>query len=373
MALRNKVLKIFLLFVGVSFNQKAYSKIILPELLAKQAVANIRFLSQDGKFTYYQKNSGSLLYSSNYKVFEMIKASSGTQYTVIGSNSRKKIIVMQNENFHTFYSLRSREKIYLVDFGGTTLREIGKGANAQLHQDDTWLSYYDYYSKTITFESTANSASRFSIKLNNRINPYFTPQVVMSDQNTIFYSDLGENGSVGLLQYQRTTGKSELVFKAKTPMVRAEICLNNNQLIMSLIGLNSSQEGTSISKISLPVTKDISNREIVYTSPINDVGQLICNTSNNLITFIKNYGESDQFITDVVELNLLTKEVKLLSEMRTITSVMNMDGTILAIDKGKYFIVKGNLDFKNIDSLKSLPPAGFGEAIKKIDEELNNE
>ena len=57
------LLKIFLsLFMLTSVQ----AKIVLPELLAKQAVSNIRYLSQDGKFTYYQKRSGSLLFSSNY-------------------------------------------------------------------------------------------------------------------------------------------------------------------------------------------------------------------------------------------------------------------------------------------------------------------
>ncbi len=372
MAYVNNLFIVSLFTILFSLSNEAKAKIILSELLAKQAVGNIRFLSQDGKFTYYQKNSGSLLFSSNYKVFEMLKGTPGTQYTLIGSSARKKIIILQNESFHTFYSLRSKEKILLIDYGGTSAREVAKGSNAQLHQDDSWISYYDHYTKTLTFESTANSAARFSIKLNNRINPYFTPQVIMSDQNTVYYTDLGENGAVGLLQFQRTTAKSELIYKAKSPMVRAEVCLNNNQLIMSLTGINFSKEGTSITKINLPF-KDFSSRESVYSSLVSDIGQLICDFKDNQITFIKNFGTNDQPSPDIIDLDLTNKETKMLSEMHTLTSVINMDGTMLALDKGKYFIVKGSLDFKNIDSLKSLPPGGFGEAIKKIDQDLNNE
>jgi len=348
------------------------AKIILSELLAKQAVGNIRFLSQSGKFTYYQKNSGSLLFSSNYKVFEMLKGPTGTQYSLIGTSTRKKIAITQNINFNTFYSLRSKENIFLVDYGGTEVREVGKGSNIQLHQEDTWISYYDFYTRTLTFESTANSATRFNIKLNNRSNPYFTPQVVMSDQDTVYYTDLGENGITGLLQYKRTTNKSELIYKLKNPMIRAEICLNNNQLIMSMYGLNFSKEGSVITKINLPF-KDFTSRESIYSSNVNDIGQLVCDFKENSIVFIKNFGTNDQMSPDVVELDLKTKETNRLSEMFTITSLLNMDGTLLALDKGKYFIVKGSLDFKNIDSLKSLPPGGFGEAIKKIDQDLSDE
>ncbi|MBC7713366.1 MAG: hypothetical protein H7177_08505, partial [Rhizobacter sp.] len=205
MALKNNLLMALALFASTI----AQAKIVLPELLAKQAVSNIRYLSQDGKFTYYQKRSGSLLFSSNYKVFEMIKGEIGTQYTVIGTPARKKIIVMQNEAFHTFYSLRAKEKIFLVDFGDTTLKEMGKGSSAKLHLNDSWLSYYDYYEKTLYFENTSNTAIKFSIKLNNRINPYFTPQVVMSDDNTVYYTDLSETGAPGLLQFKRNLSKAE--------------------------------------------------------------------------------------------------------------------------------------------------------------------
>ncbi len=366
---KNIILKLILTFF---LGQSAQAKIVLPELLAKQAVNNIRFLSQDGKFTYYQKRSGSLLFSSNYKVAELIQGQIGTQYTVIGTPARKKVVVMQHENYHTFYSIRGKEKIYLLDFGGTNPKEVGQGSAATLHLNDSWLSYYDYYTKILTFENTANAGLQFSIKLNNRINPYFTPQVLMSDDNTIYYTDLGENGAVGLLEFKRNTGKAELLFKGTTPMVKAEICLHDNHLVLGLFGINFSKDGTSISRVPLPLT-DFKKRESLYNSPVNDFGQLVCDFSKDNITFIKNFGSNDQISTDLVDLNPSTKAIKLLSEMKTITSVINMDGTLLALDKGKYYIVKGTIDYKNIDSLKALPPSGASEAIKQIDKELGNE
>ena len=347
----------------------AQAKIVLPELLAKQAISNVRYLSQDGKFTYYQKRSGSLLFSSNYKVTEMVKGALGTQYTVIGTPARKKIIVMQNENYHNFFSLRAKEKIYITDFGDTTLREIGKGSSAKLHLNDSWISYYDYYERKIFFESTANTALKFSIKLNNRINPYFNPQVLMTDENTVYYTDLGETGAPGLVQFKRTLSKAEVIFKTSTPMVKAEICMHNESLILGVFGINFSKEGTSISRVKLPLT-DFSKRETIYTSPVNDIGQMVCDFNNEAITFIKNYGTTEVASTDLVDLYPDTKVLKPLSEMKTISSVINMDGTLLALDKGKYFIVKGTIDYKNVDSLKALPPSGATEAIRQIDKDL---
>lgn len=372
MALENSKIMILKIVFTLLFTSSLQAKIILPELLAKQAVGNIRFLSQDGKFTYYQKRSGSLLYSSNYKVSEILQGQIGTQYTLIGTASRKKIIVLQNQIFHTFYALRAQEKIFLLNFGDTTLKEVGMGSAAALHLEDSWISYYDYYTKILTFENTTNAALKFTIKLNNRINPYFTPQVVMSDDNTVYYTDLGETGAVGLLKYQRSTNKAEIIFKSNTPMLKAEICLHNNHLVMGLFGINYSKEGTTISRAPLPL-EDFSKREIIYNSLVNDFGQLVCDYSKDTITFIKNYGTNERYSTDIVDLNPQTKAVTMLSEMKTITSVLNMDGTLLALDKGKYFIVKGNTDYKNIDSLKSLPPGEAAEAIKQLDKSREND
>jgi hypothetical protein len=364
-------MKIFILFFLTISTSLLHAKIVLPTFLAKQAVSNIRYLSQDGKFTYYQKRSGSLLYSSNYKVFEMIKSEIGTQYSVIGTPTRKKIVVTQNQNYHKFFSLRANEKIYLVDFGDTVLKEIGSGSSPKLHMNDSWISYYDFYEKKLHFSSTLNSAISFSIKLNNRINPYFNPQVVMSDDNTVYFTDLSETGAPGIIQFKRNISKADIIFKANTPMVKTEICLHNNNLIVGVFGINYSKEGSTISKSKLPL-EDFSKRETIYSSLINDVGQLICDYDQENITFIKNYGTTDVSITDLVDLNPTTKSLKQLSEMKTVTSVINMDGTLLVLDKGTYFIAKGNIDYTNIDSLKSLPPDAAAESIKKIDDNESN-
>lgn len=354
MALKNSPVLFILLFLISTSGLKA--RIILPELLAKQAVQNIRFLSKDGKFTYYQKRSGSLLFSTNYKVFEMLKSDIGTEYTIFTSAARKKMLIMQNKNFHNFYSLRAKENIYVVNFGETTPREVGMGVSPRLLLNDTWLSYFDPYSKIINFENTSNSALKFSIKLNNRINPYFVPQVIMSDENTVYYTDLSETGSYGVLEFKRNISKSEIIYKAPGEMMKAEICLLNDQLILGVFGIHFSKTGSIISKSPLPL-KDFSRREILYTSELNDLGQMVCDFDKDNIAFIKNSGTVQIPSYDIFSLNSSDKKVLQLSENKSSTNIINMDGILLTQERGKYFIVKGDVDFKNIDTLKARPDA----------------
>lgn len=350
----------------------------MPELMAKQAINNIRFLSQDGRFTYYQKRSGGLLFSTNYKVEEMLKGEIGTEYNLFATQARKKILILQNPNFHNFYSLRAKEKILIANYGESTAREVGYGISPQLLLNDEWLSYYDPYSKILNFENTTNSVLKFSIRLNNRINPYFIPMVLMSDDNTVYYTDLGENGAVGLLEFRRNTAKSEIIFKAQSPMIKAEICLLNDHLIFGLFGIHGSNQGTSISKAALPLN-DFNKRETIYNSDLNDLGHLVCNYDKNRFVFIKNFGSSPTPAFDIAEFDTGTKKLASLTELKTVSNIINMDGTLLTQERGKYFIVKGEVDYKNIDTLKAksdAPKTEKSEAKQKeetVEKQLEDE
>lgn len=371
MALKNKFIVSLMFFLSCSI--MASAKIVLPELLTKQSVNNIRFLTRDGKFTYYQKRSGSLLYSTNYKVQEIMKGEIGTEYTLFASSARKKIVILKNPSFNNFYSLRAKLNLFIMNYGETTPKEIGFGISPTLLLDDAWLSYYDPYAKILSFESTANSALKFSIKLNNRINPYFTPKVLMSDDNTIYYTDLSENGAVGVLEFKRNTSKSEIIFKATSALIKADICLNQGHLVLGLFSNHFSKLGSSISRAPLPVN-DFSKRETIYNSELNDLGHLICDFDRDNIAFIKNFGSSSSPAYDIANLNTTDKKITPLSELKTVSNLFNMDGTLITQEKGKFYIVKGDADFKSIDLLGTKPDSG--SAVKKpteLEKDLEDE
>jgi len=96
-------------------------------------------------------------------------------------------------------------------------------------------------------------------------------------------------------------------------------------------------------------------RENIYKSDLNDLGHLVCDFDKSNIAFIKNTGSVSNPSFDIVDLNFTTKSLTPLSEMKTINNIINMDGTLLTQEKGKYFIVKGDVDFKNVDALKAKP------------------
>ena len=321
----------------------------LPALATKQATNNLRFISSDGNFTYYQNRDGSLLLSTNYKVEEIIKGEPGTQYEVIGTRSRKKLIVTQQASFHKFLGVRQLKAIFKLDFGGKDTQKIAMGKNPQLHLDDNWVSFYQPITKVIQFLNLRSSALSFEIKISNPFNPYFVPYVVMPNNNTVIYTDLNKSGHSGVVYYDKITKKNSVLYKGSNPATKHELCFSGENLFFGEFGVNELYSGSIISKLKAKAL-DFSKREILYESRLNDIGNIHCEGS---LMFVKNlFTERKKLAYEVVELNILDKKIKTISDINFASHIIDMDGVLLMPHLGKYYVLKGKGDFTKNDRLK---------------------
>lgn len=333
----------------------AFAKSKLPELATKQAINNLRFLSSDGSFTYYQNREGSLLLSTNYKVQVVLGSEPGTNYQIISSPARRKMIVIQQDSFHKYLSVRQMKNIYKIDFGGQGARKIGIGIDPKLHGEDEWVSVFHPISKSIKFTNLKSNALSFELRIKNSFNPYFTPQVIMPNKNTILYTDLNKEGIPGILYYDKITKETSVIYKGNNPATKLEICMNGENIFLGEFGLDKLFSGSSISLLKANAI-DFSKRELLYESPLNDVGNIDCSSS---LLFVKNLKkEKGKLSYELVEFSMETKKTKVLSDINFASHVINMDGVMLLPHLGKYYVVKGNSDFTKTDLLKR----------KKVDE-----
>ncbi len=360
MALKNKILIGPLLLISLSMTTHALAQTQLitenfipplPELLAKQAINNIRFISFDGKYTYYQKRTGQLSLASNYKIFDVIKGKPLDQFNFVSSGFRKKLIITQNKNYHSFLSIRAKESIYLINYGETESRYLGDGLAPKLHRNDLWISYYDPYTKEINFAQTNNDAIKFKVKINAKKDPYFIPQVAFLSDEAVLFTDSNQDGMLALFKYTRSTNKAELIKKFLNPFLKIELCSNNSHLYLAQFGLSISSTGSEIREINESNLATIDSIAPIYLSPLSDVGNIVCSDEKELF-FSKNIGISNSNPAyEVASLNLETKNLKIHTYFKNVTQLIDMDGILLINEKGKTYIVKGNNDFKYIDVL----------------------
>lgn len=320
----------------------------LPEFATKQDVTNLRFISKDGKFTYYQRSNGEFLLSTNFAVTKVLQKNSGTQFEVTSSSSRKFVIVSSDENFHTFYSMKKNNSLSLIEFGKDKATDIGLGQNPKLHLNDEIVSFFDPYLKTITLFETQYKRVIATIKTAIKTNPYFKPSVAFVDNSQIIYTDINSNGEQAILLLNRKDNKTKVILKAAAPTFKIEVCENQDHIFIGEFPYRNVDGEVIISMVEKSKF-DISKRTILYTSKSNDIGNIICDYEKGKISFIKDIGKEK---TELAEINISNKEIKILSDLDHVTSVINLDQRLLIPHYGKTYLVKGENNIPLIDTLE---------------------
>ena len=325
----------------------------LPLLKAKQALDNIRFISKDGKYTYYQKRSGDLQLATNYSNHTVLEGEKFSEYLIASSPARKKLLVSRDSSFHSQMSHHKLRDFFLMDFGARKAEQIGSGQNPKLHQNDSFISYYLPKQKTIEVKKlNAGSKKPIAIRLLNPLNEYFMPEVFMPTPNDIIYSDINEGGHQAFLMVSTLEKKPNTVFKSAYPGSKLEACLDGDNLYVGEFERGVAKGGSKILKIALYNNPGFQKSEILYQSQQSDLGNMIC--SGSKIYFIKTLSHDKELNlkeTEVASLDLKSQKVEILSSLKRVSQLLEMDETILCPFEGEYHIVKGSLNLTN-DEIK---------------------
>ncbi|MEX0798704.1 MAG: hypothetical protein WD025_04640, partial [Bacteriovoracaceae bacterium] len=342
------IVALFILTQAAVAQDKAQSKTSpskskeLPILKAKQALDNIRFISRDGKFTYYQRRSGDLQVSSNYSNELVMEGSKFTEYLVISSNKRKKLLISKDSSFHSQMSHLKTNDIFVTDFGASAPALAASGVNPKLHLEDAFMSYYLPEEKKINIQRLAGEKKTLSIELVNSVNPFYLPQVFMLSPNDVVYSDINSKGHEGLLAYSFLDKKIKPLYKSSYPGSKIEACFEEQNLYVGEFVRGKRQGGSKILKIPLYNNQDFQSFKVLYQSQQGDLGNMVC--QDDKIFFIKTLSYNQELNlkeTEVASLSLKTGEVEILSNLKYVTQLVDMDGSVMAPYRSQYYIVKG--------------------------------
>jgi len=334
----------------------------LPVLTSKQDIKNIRYMSEDGRNTYYQRRSGGFYLSSKFKLHEIIKGKQGTEYSAYTSHHQKMLLVIANRTYHNLLSIRKPLDIFVTAIGSLSAKFVDSGVKPRLHLDDTWVSYYNHKEKVLHFRNIKNDINDFEINVGNALNPYFIPEVVMLNENEIVYSALNNNGFPGIIHFNRTSKEFVSIYKSNSINQRFEFCRNDKNLFITELTLNNDNQGTKIHKVMLPmIEKSLNAKSVIYKSKLNDFGKVICAGIKDSLYFIKNLTtDTGKEFYEVAQLNLTNNTVEVVTNLRYVTDLMYHGGRIIIPMHGKNYVLVGEHepadDRININDAYQEPP-----------------
>lgn len=319
----------------------------LPLLATKQDPSNIRYLTKDGKYTYYQRRSGDLLLSTNFNVSEVLKSEMGTQYTVLSQANSNWMVINQINNYHRSYDPRLAAKIYRNKKGETSTVELGSGVASQMHLGGSWVSFYEPYTRLISFKSLDNPQIGFNILTSSKLNPFFFPDASLIDEKNVLYVDMNEKGESALINFDRTSGKSKVLFKPEGVERRLELC---SAFDKTFLGAFPYQQAGGASEIwEVDAAKGLTKP--IYTSSLPDIGHLICDHTEGKIFFSKAFKLGKAIRHDIYSLDVKTSQLEGVSDLRYATQLINHDGLLLIPFQGKYYVPLGQKQLGSKETL----------------------
>lgn len=325
-----------------------------PKLLTKHSNENLRFISMDGRYAYVQKRPGVLGLVSSFRSVDFISDSSQSEFLVSSSRFKQRLAIEIIPNAHTELNLLKENKIQVVEWGNTQIKEIGLGQNAKLHLQDEWITYFRPYEKTLVAQNILTS-KKFEIKLSPKANPFFIPDAEMVSSDTIVYTDINEKGYSALISYNLITQKSTLLYKSPQIGTRLELCQEQDYIGVGEFPYDSLKRGSKISQIKINGSSNLAGLSTVYSSVDQDLGNMICLPSS--IYFIKTMKENEKLnikTTEAVKVDLKTNKVEAKTSMNHVTQLIEMDGRIMIPLRGDFYVLEGSASLID-DSLKSVP------------------
>lgn len=327
---------IFLLFTSIALAND------FMELETKQSIDNLRYVSTNGKVTYYQSRSGALSFSTNYKNTKLIESSKKTQYNIVVSDSQKRVLIEVDKSYHSHLALNKLKDIYVSIYGSKTAKKVASGLAPKLHLGDTLMSYYLPRAKKITLYDLEKDSKR-SINVFNKVSPYHRPTVEMLTNNEAIYNDINESGETAILNYSFVSKKHKTLFKSKIKNTNLDFCLADNKIVVLERSEDVSKQQTNIYEIETLNNENYKKSTLIYSSTLSDIGNLTC--KKNEIFFIKSldYNKKlNSYLTDIAKINLKTKILKRYETKLNPTQLIKMDDLILTTKSGKYYLVEGN-------------------------------
>lgn len=324
----------------------------LPELMTKQSMSNIRYLSKAGKVTYYQNSSGELKFSTNYQVQLIKTGTEQTQFLINASEDESFIGVEEISNPHRPLPGLKGNKLYIGKFQGKKLENVGTGTNLQFQNDNRFITYFDPELRKIHVKKISDLNSEKIIQIFNQTDPIFVPESFLVTEDSLVFTDINSKGQSAVLIYSLAEKKFETVYKTQNPNEKLELCYIGEVLIIGEFPKTTETANSRIMRLKIFNNPNFEKIELLYSSNISDIGNMVC--EKDKLFFIKTTSFNKKLNmrdSEIAQIDLKSKKLSILSELGDVTQLTKLSNYVLAPYKGEYLIVSGQKSILD-DSIK---------------------
>lgn len=306
-------------------------------LKTKQAIENIRFISNDSKYTYFQKNSGELSLSANFSTRPVFKDTANTHYIIHHSNDRLRLIVTKDKEYYSFFSPKKELDIFVIPFGEKDATYIGKGRNPKLHLRDSWITYFSPLTNILHFQEIEGDKRKYQVMLQAPAQSFHSPDVVMINDRLFVYTDLDGEFLAKTLTFYPQTKQKETIYQAATPGQYQQLCLIKNQMIISEFSKTFLEPNSVIMKVDIKQSPTLKALKPLYNQATRDLGRIHC--LKDRIYFLKERATSKTHtlpLQDIFSVNYLTAELLQHTSGQNFNQIFDMDGRLMTILSGEF-------------------------------------
>ncbi len=326
----------------------------LPAFLTKHSSDTLRYVSYNGRITYLQKKPGLLALVSDFKSTDVLNEKFNNDFRITGSSSKKRLVIESISNSQSDLSFLKNHEIFVVDYGNSQTRKVGQGKNPKLHLKDEWLSYFDLSKKIIHLQNLITE-KKYEIKPTQQLNPFFIPDIQMVNPQSVVYSDVNESGHSAIVSFNLITQNSTILYKSPHKGTKIEICRGEDYLGFGEFPYEGLFRNSQIQLSKTSETQELRGFSMLYESVNGDNGNMICLKDH--IYFIKTTDQNSEInhrTTEAAKINLKDQKLEVLSNLKNVSQIIEMDGRVMIPFRGEFYVLEGNSDLRE-DKLKATP------------------
>jgi hypothetical protein len=169
------------------------------------------------------------------------------------------------------------------------------------------------------------------------------------------YTDINESGHAAIVSFDLKSSKSTVSYKSSQNSTRIELCRSERYVGIGEFPFDGVSRGSKIQILPLKDSINLSGVIGIYDSIDQDVGNLLC--TKDEIFFIKTTNQDPRLgikVTEAAKIDLQTKTLKLLSDLKNVNQLIEMDGRVLIPYRGEFYVLVGSAGL-DVDTLKSIP------------------